>query len=83
MLNIKDPEADRLARELADATGETITAAVTSAVRERLVRVTGRKTGRGLADELGAIAMRCAALPVQDTRPEEEILGYDDTGLPR
>lgn len=83
MLNIKDPEADRLARQLAEATGETITAALTIAVRERLARVTGVRTGRALADELDEIALRCAALPVLDQRPEEEILGYDDAGLPR
>lgn len=83
MLNIKDPETDRLARQLAEATGETITGAVSSAVRERLIRVRGRHTGRALADELDEIGMRCASLPVLDTRPEEEILGYDDAGLPR
>ncbi|MGH3978413.1 MAG: type II toxin-antitoxin system VapB family antitoxin [Pseudonocardiaceae bacterium] len=83
MLNIKDPDADRLARQLAEATGETITRAVTVAVRERLERIMGRRTGRGLADELDEIAVRCAALPVLDERPEDEILGYDDVGLPQ
>ncbi len=83
MLNIKDPDADRLARQLAEATGETITRAVTIAVRERLARVTGRRTGRSLADELDEIALRCAALPVLDERSEDEILGYDAVGLPR
>jgi antitoxin VapB len=82
VLNIKDPEADRLARQLAEATGETITRAVTIAVRERLARVTGRRTGRSLADELDEIALRCAALPVLDDRSEDDILGYDATGLP-
>ncbi len=82
MLNIKDPEADRLARQLAAATGETITRAVTIAVQERLARVMGRRTGRSLADELDEIAQRCAALPVLDERSEDEILGYDATGLP-
>lgn len=81
-LNIKDPETDRLARELADATGETLTGAVAVAVRERLERVRGRPRGRDLASELDLIARRCAALPVLDDRPEEEILGYDERGLP-
>lgn len=81
-LNIKDPETDRLARELSRETGETLTAAVAAALRERLDRVRGRPRGRDLAGELDAIALRCAALPVLDDRPEDAILGYDDRGLP-
>ena len=81
-LNIKDAETDRLARELAEATGESLTAAVATAVRERLDRVRARPSGRDLTAELDAIALRCAALPVLDERPEEEILGYDEHGLP-
>lgn len=83
MLTIKDPEADRLARKLAELTGETITSTVRTALRERLERVTGRSRVRALADELDEIALRCAALPVLDDRPMDEILGYDEHGLPR
>lgn len=81
-LNLKRPETDRLARELASETGENITRAVTVALHERLERVRGRARGRRLADELDAIAERCAALPVVDYRSEDEVLGYDDRGLP-
>ena len=81
-LSIKDPETDRLARELSKATGETLTNAVAIALRERLERVRGRASGPGLAEELTAIALRCAQLPLIDDRPEEEILGYDEHGLP-
>jgi antitoxin VapB len=81
-LNIKDPEADTLARKLAQVTGETITEAVTVAVQERLERLRAARSRRSLADELDEIALRCAALPVLDERPEEEILGYDARGLP-
>jgi antitoxin VapB len=81
-LNIKDPDADTLARELAQTTGETITEAVSVAVQERLERLRAARTRRSLADELDEIALRCAALPVLDERPEEEILGYDAHGLP-
>lgn len=81
-LNIKDPEADRLARALASATGESLTAAVAVALRERLERVEGRPRGHDLTAELEAIALRCAALPLLDERPEEEILGYNEHGLP-
>lgn len=82
-LNIKDAEADRLARELAAETGESITESVTVAVRERLERVRGRSGARRLADELHAIAQRVAALPPVDDRTDDEILGYDEHGLPR
>ena len=82
-LNIKDPKTDTLARELAQTTGETITEAVTVAVRERLERLQAGRRPRRLADELDEIALRCAALPVLDERSEDEILGYDLNGLPR
>lgn len=81
-LNIKDPEADRLARDLATTTGESLTTAVTVAVRERLERVRGAAAPGTVADELNAIALRCAALPVLDDRSEDDILGYDEHGLP-
>lgn len=81
-LNIKDPGTDRLARELAGLTGESITAAVEASLRERLERVRDRPRGQDLAAELDVIALRCAALPVLDDRPESEILGYDEHGLP-
>lgn len=82
-LNIKNPEADALARRLADTTGESITNAVLQALRERLLRTEGRRNTRSLVDELREISDRCAALPVFDTRSAEEILGYDEIGVPR
>jgi antitoxin VapB len=82
-LNIKDPEADRLARAVAELTGESLTKAVTEALRERLERVRRRRAGRSLAEELNEIALRCAALPDLDTRSPDEIIGYDEHGLPR
>ena len=81
-LSIKDPEADRLAREVARATGETLTAAVVQSLRERLARVR-RPRGPRLAEQLLRIARRCASLPIQDPRTAEQILGYDRDGLPR
>ncbi len=81
-LSIKDPEADRLARELAARTGETLTEAVVVALRERLARQTGRTRSIGLSEELAAIRRRCAALPLVDARIETEIIGYDRHGLP-
>lgn len=81
-LNIKNDLADELARRLALATGETITEAVTRAVRERLERVEGRKSSWRLRKHVSRIQDRLASLPVQDDRSAEEILDYDDQGLP-
>ncbi|HLX26991.1 MAG TPA: type II toxin-antitoxin system VapB family antitoxin [Casimicrobiaceae bacterium] len=82
-LNIRNPEAEKLAEELSRATGETKTEAVTRALRDRLMRVRRQRRGRRLADELDEIALRCAALPVRDARPADDILGYDEHGVPR
>lgn len=81
-LNIRNPEAEALAADLARLTGETKTAAVTRALREQLSRVRRDLSGMGLADRLVAIGKECAALPVLDDRVPEEILGYDEDGLP-
>ena len=81
-LNIKDPDTDRLVRELAATTGESITTAVTIAARERLERLRGAvPTAQRLA-AIRELARRGATLPTLDARPADEILGYDDNGLP-
>jgi antitoxin VapB len=82
-LSLKDPEADRLAREVARRTGETITGAIVVALRERLARLKGLPRRPPLRDELREIAKRCAALPTLDDRSDEDILGYDAGGVPR
>jgi antitoxin VapB len=82
-LNIRNAEAERLATELAKQTGESKTEAVTKALRDRLARVRRERTKRRLADELEEIAEHCASLPVLDGRSAEEILGYNEVGLPR
>lgn len=81
-LNIKDSETDRLARELAEATGETLTTAVRTAVEERLAKVAAHRSGRSLAAEIEEIAFRVSSLPVRDGRGAEELIGYDEAGLP-
>ena len=81
-LNVKNAEADRLARELAKKTGETITEAVINALRERLVRENGRRSPLPLKDEILTIGKRCAALPDLDRRSADEILGYNEIGVP-
>jgi antitoxin VapB len=81
-LSLKDKETDRLARAVADLTGETLTEAIRKALAERLERERLRrgKTIR-LADRLMEIGRHCAALPDIDTRSPDEIVGYDETGM--
>jgi len=81
-LNIKDDGTDRLARELAAETGESITTAVAVAVRERLERLRGAVPRERRRQELTQIAERSAARRVLDRRSPDEILGYGPDGLP-
>jgi antitoxin VapB len=82
-LSIKDPETERLARDLARRTGESITVATRRALQERLRRVRAVDRRSLLLDDLAAIRRRCAALPVLDPRTPDEIIGYDERGIPR
>lgn len=82
-LNIKSDEAHRLAKELAEARGSTLTDVVTEALREQVATqdVAGTDTALLLAS-VQDIQRFVAALPDRDSRTPEEILGYDDLGLP-
>lgn len=79
-LSIKNPEAEELARQLAAATGGSITRAVIDALREALLRIPGRRTAPVVRESILQISDRCAALPDLDQRLADEILGYDDAG---
>jgi len=81
-LNIRNQETEKLAEAIAAMTGETKTQAVTEALKERLETLKRRRQRRSVADRLDEIAKHCAALPVLDKRRPDEILGYDEHGLP-
>lgn len=81
-LNIKDADTHALAKRLASLTGESLTQAVKQAVRERLAQVEKTRRAVRLADELDHIALHCAGLPRRDRRSAEQIIGYDEHGLP-
>jgi len=81
-LSIKDKETERLARVLAERTGESLTLATRRALEERLRRVGGGARRAALLDDLAEIRRRWRALPVVDHRNAEEIIGYDRNGLP-
>jgi len=82
-MNIKNDEAHRLAQELATLTGESLTGAVTEALRERLERLRRERNG-GLAERLLAIGKDCAAHLKEPFRSIDhgEYL-YDERGMPR
>lgn len=81
-LSIKSDEADRLARQLAAHTGESLTEAVVVALKERLDREQARR-GTGMQLRLARLAAEVARLPVADAGTPDEIIGYDEAGLPR
>jgi len=80
-MNIKNQETERLAHELADLTGESLTGAITTAVREKLGRVKSEKRG-GLAERLNRIGKECAKHLKEPYRTTDhgEML-YDEKGL--
>ena len=82
-LNIKNPEADRLVREIAGVTHTSYTEVVISALQEKLAREVGRRSARRMRDEVARIQERVAQLPVLDPRTPDEIIGYAPDGSPR
>jgi antitoxin VapB len=82
-LNIKNPVAERLAKELARETGESLTEAVVVALRGRLAAIQRRQAPQGLMAEIEALQEFVRSQPDRDSRSAEDILGYDDFGLPR
>jgi len=82
-MSIKSIEVERLAREVAAKTGESLTSAIRSALEERLQRLNRQRRNQAMLSQLDDILRRVDRLPVLDTRTPDEILGYDDGGLPR
>ena len=80
-LELRSAKADALARELATATGEDLETAVERAIEERLARIP-RHPRKREQFEIDAIFDRLAQMPVLDERTPEEIIGYDETGVP-
>lgn len=82
-MSIKGLEAERLAREVSAKTGESLTKAIETALRERLDRLKQQRRGEIMASQIEEILRRVDELPVLDRRSPEEIIGYDENGLPR
>ncbi len=81
-ISIRNLKAEELARKLAEETGETLTQAIIRSLEERLERIKGRRQAPGVEEEIMRISRRCSALPDLDERSSEQILGYDERGLP-
>lgn len=79
-LSIRNKTAEKLARELANLTGMSMTDSIISALEEKLQKTRKKKSLPGLFDELLTISKRCGELPDIDNRSTDEILGYDEIG---
>ena len=85
-LSIKSIETERLAREIAAKTGESLTGAIQKALEERLerlARLQNHRRSQALASQLDDILRRVDQMPDLDSRTPDEIIGYDEHGLPR
>jgi len=82
-LSIKSIETERLAREVAAKTGESLTGAIQKALEERLDRLKQQRRSQILSSQLEDILRRVDQLPILDSRTADEILSYDEHGLPR
>ena len=82
-ISIKSIQTERLAREIAAKTGESLTGAIQRALEERLERIKHVRRGKVVLSQLEEILRRVDRMPVLDPRTPDEILGYDEHGLPR
>ncbi len=83
-LNVKNEKAHQYAKKLAELTGRSITDAVTEALRSALEKAQIAEKGKKhhLVEELDEISLYCSSRPVLDNRSADEILGYNDKGVP-
>jgi len=82
-LSIKNETTERLARQVARETGESLTEAIEKSLEERWERLKRRRKGHILTAQIEDLLRRVDALPTLDSRSENEILGYDEDGIPR
>ncbi|MGA9814078.1 MAG: type II toxin-antitoxin system VapB family antitoxin [Terriglobales bacterium] len=82
-MSIKNDETERLARQVARETGESLTEAIQKALQERWERLKARRRSQVLVGQVEDLLRRVDALPTLDSRPEDEILDYDEHGAPR
>lgn len=81
-ISIKNEATEQLARKLADLTGETLTDTIRESLQERYDRLSKLPSGRSMKDDLMEIARHCSSLPRLTDLTDDEILGYDEFGVP-
>lgn len=79
-LSIKNEQAEKLARDLAERTGENITQVIIHALEDRLQRISGCRKSTDITQEIIAISNHCRTLPDVDHRSPDDIIGYDENG---
>ena len=82
-LSIKNDDTERLARQVARETGESLTEAIQKALQERWERLRTKRRSPALTSQVEDLLRRVDALPKLDSRSEDEILDYDEHGMPR
>ena len=82
-MSIKNDVTERLARQVAKETGESLTEAIQKSLEERWERLKARRRTHLLSMQIDDLLARMDALPTLDSRSDDEILGYDEHGIPR
>ena len=80
-LSIRNPYAEQLARQVSSITKENITQTIIKALENRLENLKGKKTILDVEQQILSISQRCSALPDLDNRTDDEIMGYDESGV--
>ena len=82
-MSIKNDVTERLARQVAKETGESLTEAIQKSLEERWEQLKARRRTHLLSMQIDDLLARMDALPTLDSRTDDEILGYDEHGMPR
>ena len=82
MIKINDQTTERLARQVAHETGESLTDAIRVSLEERLQRLKAKQNPSILRNQVEEVLARVDALPTLDSRSADEILGCDENGIP-
>jgi antitoxin VapB len=81
-ISLKNQQTEELARRLAALTGESLTDAIRIAIIERYDRLRRARARHTVEEQLNEIGVRCARRPVISNMTDDEILGYDESGVP-
>lgn len=80
-LSIRNPRAEKLAREISAMSGKNLTQVIINALEEQIKRFNAKRTSPDTFKEIIEISARCSSIPDIDKRSPDEILGYNETGV--